>query len=241
MTLKIVRSNELRQEGLAAIFYGPSGFGKTVLLGTLPEGLTLFCDIEGGTASISDKNHDVIRIRSLDDLIELYEALKNGELRYRFVALDSISELEKVIQFSRKSVKGKTFMSMKEYGETAEILREYIRKFRDLKEQGISVVFTALEMLVDIVSETETRTKRVPLVSRKFYEEFCGLMDMVGRLVINKENAERAILFEGNDHFLAKTRIKVVNTTEPPDLTVLFRKIYGIEPSNCDVAKESNK
>ncbi len=241
MTLKIVKSNELRQEGVAMAVYAPSGFGKTVLSGTLPEGITLFCDIDGGTASISDKNHDVIRIRSLNDLIELYEALKNGELRYRFVAFDSVSELEKVIQFSRKSVKGKTFMSMKEYGETAEILREYIRKFRDLKHQGITVVFTALEMLVDIVSETETRTKRVPLVSKKFYEEFCGLMDLVGRLVINKDSGDRAILFEGNDHFMAKTRIKVVDPIESPDLTVLFRKIYGIEPSHCDVAKESNK
>jgi phage nucleotide-binding protein len=230
MTLEIVKSNELKQEGIAAMVYSPSGFGKTTLLGTLPEKLTLICDIEGGTASISDRAHDVIRIKTLKELIELYEALDNGELRYRFVCLDSVSELEKAVQFSRKHIKGKTFLSMKEYGETAEIMREYVRKFRNLKYQGVTVVFTALEMLVDIVSETDTRTKRVPLVSRKFYEEFCGLMDLVGRLVIDKESGERALLFEGNDHFLAKTRIKGVEQIEQPDLTTLFRKIYGIDP-----------
>ena len=241
MSLEILKSNELKQEGIAVLLYGPSGFGKTTLLGTLPEGKTLICDMEGGTSSISDRAHDVIRIKTLKELTELYEALQNGELNYRFVAFDSSSELEKSIQFSRKNLKGKTFMSMREYGETAEIMREYVRKFRNLKYQGITVVFTALEMLVDIVSETETRSKRVPLVSRKFYEEFCGLMDLVGRLVIDKESGDRAILFEGNDHFLAKTRIKVVNPVESPDLTVLFRKIYGIEPKHCDIAKDSNK
>ncbi len=241
MSLEILKSNELKQEGMAVIVYSPSGFGKTTLLGTLPEGKTLICDVEGGTASISDRAHDVIRIKTLKELTELYEALKNGELNYRFVGMDSISELEKAVQFSRKNLKGKAFMSMREYGETAEIMREYVRKFRNLKHQGITVVFTALEMLVDVISETETRHKRVPLVSRKFYEELCGLMDMVGRLVIDKDSGDRAILFEGNDHFLAKTRIKVVNPIESPDLTVLFRKVYGIEPSNCESAKESNK
>jgi len=229
MSLEILKSNELKQEGTAALIYSPSGFGKTTLLGTLPEGKTLICDIEGGTTSISDKAHDVIRVKTLAELIELYEALKNGELKYRFVALDSISELEKTIQFSRKHIKGKSFMSLKEYGETAELMREYIRKFRNLKYQGITVVFTALEMLVDIVTESDARTKRVPLVSRKFYEELCGLMDMVGRLVIHQESNDRALLFEGNENFLAKTRIREVNRVEPADLSKLFRRIYGIK------------
>jgi phage nucleotide-binding protein len=228
MALEILKSNELKQEGIAMAIYAPSGSGKTFSLGTLPEGLTLVCDFEGGTTSISDKAHDIIRIKSLSELIELYEALKSGKLRYRFVALDSISELEKAVQFSRKHTKGKQFMSLREFGETAEIMREYIRKFRDLKYQGITVIFTALEMLVDIVTETDARTKRVPLVSKKFYEELCGLMDLVARLVIHQESSERALLFEGNENFLAKTRIKGVNRVEPADLTKLFRKVYGI-------------
>ncbi len=235
MEFNIVKSNELNQEGKPTLIYSPSGFGKTTLLGTLPEGKTLICDIEGGTTSISDKSHDLIRIRGLKELVDLYEALKNGELKYRFVALDSISELEKAIQFSRKHTKGREFMSMKEYGETAEIMREYVRKFRNLKYQGITVVFTALEMLVDVVTATDMRTKRVPLVSRKFYEELCGLMDMVGRLVINQENGQRALLFEGNDSFLAKTRIKQVNQVEVADLSDIFRRVYGISSKPASV------
>lgn len=239
MKFNIVKSNELKREGTASLVYSPSGFGKTTLLGTLPERLTLICDIEGGTASISDKAHDIIRIKSLSELIELYEALKNGELQYRFVALDSISELEKAIQFSRKHIKGKQFMSLKEFGETSEMMREYIRKFRNLKYQGITVVFIALEMLVDVVTTSDMRTKRVPLVSKKFYEELCGLMDLVGRLVIRQETGERALLFSGDDNFLAKTRIRCVNQVEVADLSDIFRRIYGIS-AKPEASTEAN-
>ena len=99
------------------------------------------------------------------------------------------------------------------------------------------------EPKVDIqVSESETQTKAVPMLSKKFALEACGLVDMVARLVINPNSGERELRFAGNQEFLAKTRVHVVNPVEPPDLTMLYRKIFGIKaPKDEAEPKDESK
>jgi phage nucleotide-binding protein len=225
--MNIVKTDDTKQKAFSMLIYAGSGFGKTTTIATLPEGKTLILDIEGGTTSINNKSHDVVNVTSISTLKEVYEGLRSGNLKYKFVVIDSISELEKMFQFERKNVNGKTFSSLKEYGEMSELMREYIRKFRDLKNKGINVLFTALEMLVEVHSNAGIHTKRVPQVGRKFFEELCGLMDMVARLMIKTETDERFLVFHGNDDYHAKTRISGVEKSELPDLTTLFRKIYS--------------
>ena len=240
MAVTIVKANTLRTEGKSLLIYGDSGVGKTHAIGTLPVGKTLLIDMDAGSETLSETEHDVVRPATFAEFREVYEGLRDGSLKYRFVAVDSLTELEKSLQIFRKHTKGKEFISMKEYGETSELMREYVRKFRDLRNQGISVIFTALEMPLDIqVSESETQTKAVPMLSKKFALEACGLVDMVARLAINRNSGERELHFAGGREFVAKTRVHAVDPVESANLSDLYRKIFGIKaPANGKRAKK---
>ncbi|HRR82452.1 MAG TPA: AAA family ATPase [Planctomycetota bacterium] len=231
VSVTVVKANKLASEGKSLLVYGDSGRGKTWCVGSLPVGLTLIIDFDRGVETLSRTEHDIVRPESFEELVEIYEGLRDGTLKYRFVALDSLSELEKAIQAERKRSKKRTFATLKEHAETSELLRDIVRHFRDLRTQGITTVFTCLEMPFDVeMGEDQTVTKHVPLVSRKFALELCGLVDLVGRLVVNPATGDRELHFAGNNEFIAKTRVHCVNPVEPPDLTALFRKIYGIKP-----------
>ena len=240
MSVNVVAANKLASEGKSLLIYGDSGRGKTFAVGTLPVELTLIIDFDRGIETLSQTEHHVVRPDSYEEVMAIYQGLRDGTLKYRFVALDSLSELEKAIQAERKRVKGKPFSTLKEFGECAEQMREAVRKFRDLRTQGITTVFTCLEMPLDIeLGDSQVITKHVPLVSRKFALELCGLVDMVSRLLINPSTHERELHFGGCREFIAKTRVHAVDPIEPPDLTALFRKIYGIKtPADEQNTKE---
>jgi len=240
MALNIVKADALKTEGKSLIVYGHAGIGKTHALGTLPESKTLIVDLDRGTETIAASRHDVVQPASLGEIYEVHDGLKDGSLKYRFVAIDSLTELEKLLQTSRKVAKSKEFLSMREYGESAELIRELMRKFRDLRRHGVNVVFTCLEQILDVqISESEVRTLSAPLLTKKFSLEACGLVDMVARMVINPNTGRRELHFAGGDPFVAKTRVRAVDPVEPPDLTRLYRKIYGIKPPPAEAKAES--
>ena len=240
MALNIVKADALKTKGKSLIVYGHAGIGKTYALGTLPEGKTLIVDLDRGTETIAASGHDVVQPASLGEIYEVHDGLKDGSLKYRFVAIDSLTELEKILQAVRKKVKGKEFLSMREYGESAELIRELMRKFRDLRKLGINVVFTCLEQILDVqMSESEVRTMSAPLLTKKFSLEACGLVDMVAHLIVNPNTGRRELHFAGGDSCVAKTRVRAVDSVEPPDLTRLYRKVYGIKPPPAEAKAES--
>jgi len=242
VSVNVVKASKLASEGKSLLLYGESGRGKTWCVGSLPEELTLILDFDRGIETLSQTSHHVVRPESYEELMEVYRGLVDGSLKYRFVALDSLSELEKAIQAERKRVKSKPFASLKEFGETAEMMRQTVRQFRDLRAHGITTVFTCLEMPLDIeLGDAQVITKHVPLVGRKFALELCGLVDMVGRLLINPDTRERELHFNGCQEFIAKTRVHAVDAIEPPDLTALFRKIYGIKAADGEASPKDEK
>src|ERR1700760_2225712 len=106
MPLEIKRPDENRF--LKALFFGPSGAGKTHMLGTATEdprtSPMLLIDFEGGDETLAGLDIDVAPVRSWEDYNEVYgplleekdweipgSSLKKGEL-YRSVGIDSISE-----------------------------------------------------------------------------------------------------------------------------------------------------
>lgn len=67
--MQIIKASERMQErgGIKAALFGPSGIGKTTLLRTLPEGKTLFFDLEAGDLAVEGWQGDAIRPRTWDD------------------------------------------------------------------------------------------------------------------------------------------------------------------------------
>lgn len=223
-----------RSKGVTMVLYADSGKGKTVALGTLPEGELLIIDADGGMESIASRNHSVVSLLRTDEpeqngvnkLAQIIMYLRSDECKFKYVAIDSISELEKYVLTSLRIDRGKEYLTIKEYGDTSMVLREYIRVFRDLTERGINIIITALEMPL-IIQETSDGviTKAFPKLTKSLAPELCGLVDMVGRLEINDKTGERRIRFKGAENITAKTRVAGVDDFESTDLSVVFSKI----------------
>lgn len=228
--MEIKKTNHLDQKGHSLIIYADSGKGKTTCLGTLPEKETLIIDIEGGLASIQHKSIDFISIPEgkpgIQKFKEIHEALITGKMNYKYVCLDSITELEKYLQFALLGIRGKEFLQLKEYGDSAQKMREYLRLYRDLTTVGINVIFTALEMPLEIQKNTdELITKLFPMMSKKLAPEICGYVDIVARLVVNSKTGERKLNLIGSDNQIGKTRLRHLDDLESADLSYLFKKI----------------
>lgn len=140
--------------GVKILAYGPAGVGKTVLCATLPAPI-VFVSSENGLLSLGKKN--LIRVYNEFLGLELAEAetradivfqspvmiVRNGlQLRrayewltnpmnahyFRSVAWDSASETAEVMLMASKATKSD---GRQAYGEVADLIAEYFRKFRD--------------------------------------------------------------------------------------------------------------
>jgi len=242
--MKFYRTNEQsKDKGISLLIYGPSGIGKTYCVGTLPEGSSLFVDTDKGNETLISKNHCAVGdIEGVEDLQKLYEALyykRKGFEGFKNIIIDSVSELEKDLQQKRKEKKNKAFMSMKEYAESAEQIREYIRKFRKLVFKGYNVFFTCLEMQKERIVDGEViHTRSVPQTSKRFYEELCSLFDGVALIQANRQG-QRILNFTTSNDFMSKTRFQGIKGQETSDLQVLITKIE--EGRKVKAQSEPNK
>jgi phage nucleotide-binding protein len=205
--------SEQGKVGKTILVYGESGSGKSTLLGTLP-GKTLILDVEGGLTVLRTKeNIDRVGIpESLENLKAVFDAITGAdEIDYDNICLDSGTELEKfmLIRLAANS-KNDGMPSLHDYGVVSYKMRDYMRKLRDLRERGVNVVVTCLEMPLELEqSDNSIRTRLYPMLARKLAPEVCGLFDVVARLEISqKPGAEgtRYLRLDGNESLIAKNR-----------------------------------
>lgn len=74
------------------VIYGPPKVGKTTLLAELPD--SLLVDIDKGTKFVSAQKYEV---NDLDTLLKLVKAVKEGGSPYKFGILDTVTELEPMV------------------------------------------------------------------------------------------------------------------------------------------------
>ena len=199
--------------GVKILFYGESGFGKTKSIGTI-EGKTLLLNAENGTMVLRDKEVDVIDIPDIGTLGNVYLALKNGELQYDNVAIDSLSEVGEMIvnelmQDDYYSDPTNAYPMWKEY--TVRMIK-MCKMFRDLN--GMNVILLAL---VDNVEANGSVTKLPMVPAKKAQAKLISLFDEVyyGQ---TKGEGERWLHTEDGVGYRAKSRSgefgKAVNITE---------------------------
>lgn len=139
MALKIVSPREASHDnGIKILVHGPAGAGKTVLATTAGEP-TLIISAEAGLLSIQDAPDyvKVTEVKSVDDVRHVYSYLSEGT-DFRWVVLDSISEIGEVVLATEKA---NTKDPRQAYGALIDEMGALIRAFRDLP--GYNVVFTA--------------------------------------------------------------------------------------------------
>jgi phage nucleotide-binding protein len=210
-----VKTDKLEQVGATILIYGDSGTGKTTSAGTLPEGSTLFLDVEGGVASLRGRKHDAVRVKDdLSNLRELFQWVRLGGdvgKKYKNVVLDSATELEQHMLIALGSGgKRQGAPELQHYQIAQYRMREYLRILRDLRDRGVNVVVTALEMQLQMEQgQAVQRSRSYPMLAKKIAPEVCGLFDVVGHQVISNKDGhegERFIVLEATDRAVGKNR-----------------------------------
>jgi len=228
---EFVKLGDKVHRGISLIIYSDPGIGKTTLAATLPPDETLIVNVEAGIGPLLGKGHSVFYLqRDLMQLEELYRYLRTEKHPFKYIVIDNISELEQWIIEVLRTGRGKDFPELAEYGDAASKMREYLHKFRDLTEQGLTVVINAWEMNVDLKnSGGEVLTKTSPKMFKKLVPDACGIVDMVGHLECWEKTGDRWVRFHPLKNLIAKTQFKGIDECEPADLVKILEKVYTFD------------
>jgi hypothetical protein len=107
-------------------------------------------------------------------------------------------------------------------------MKEWVRIFRDLVYQGITVVFNAWEFPLEIRNvDGAIITKTFPLIGKKLAPQACGIVDVVGHLEVHEKTGKRWLRFGPSDQYITKSQFKGLDNGELPDLPMLLDKLYA--------------
>lgn len=206
-----------------ALLYCPPGVGKSTAIGLIAErskGKTLVLDIDRTIDRTIAKNEivkDASRLYTVkvdnvntfsdwtEKLKELSEMKREGLLEYDTIAVDNISELERCILSDLGSQgKNKGVPALADY---QYMQFKLVNSLRYMKELGVNIVWTAWEDSREFVMPDGTSyTRLVPKISAKIVDNICGLCDVVGKILINKDG-QHGILLEATQNIYAKNQI----------------------------------
>lgn len=162
------------------LVFGQAGVGKTVFASTAPKPLFVVCDT--GTMSIRDKKIDKINVETFDDVLEVYTALKSGELKYETVVLDTLGNIQK--KSMDKIIGTKTQATIADWQLNIEQIRKLVRLFRDLP---MNVIIICHETFVTDDSTGEVMRVLPMLQGKSLPNEVCAYMDVVGYMVAREK------------------------------------------------------
>lgn len=201
------------------LVYGESGIGKTVLCTTAPKPLIM--SAEQGLLSIADQDIDVTEVKSLSDIIGVYNYLQKGS-EYETICLDSLSEIAQTVLAEYKAIERDPRQA---YGKLGEEVLSLIRKFRDLP---MNVVFIAKQDRV--IDELSGRQNYGPLFpGRILTAEVPYQIDVVMAMRFNRKDGKsyRVLQTEADIQYAAKDRTGKLEKFEKPDLGALITKVTG--------------
>jgi hypothetical protein len=154
----------------------------------------------------------------------IYEYLRFENHPYEFVIIDSSTEMEKFLQFTQCCVASKTVPTLAHYGQAAGLMRKTMMEFRDLKKfannkvgRPINPIFIAGSFPLETLrTADQVTTRRFPMLTKKFSQEICGLVDIVAHLEVDS-NQGRILRVHPTDEVMAKTRYKCLKNIPQPN------------------------
>ena len=131
---------------LKMLVYGPSGIGKTYLLGTacdVPELMPmLVADVEGGLATIRDREVDVVRIQTWTDILDVGNYMVKNPDVYKTLAVDSVSMLFDLCMAAVLGARTNDMPQQRDWGKAAQAFLGFIV---NLTKLPCHVLATSLE------------------------------------------------------------------------------------------------
>ena len=222
------------KQPFTALLYCAPGVGKSTALGLIGEkskGKTLVLDVDRTFVPTMAKDevvHDfskfeVLQVDNINTwtdwtkkLTDLKYEKEAGKLtEYENICVDNISELERCI-LSDLGRQGKN------KGVPAQADYQYMQfklmdSLRFMKSLGLNVIWTAWETTEDYVTLDGTcYTRSYPKISKKIVDNVCGLCEIVGKIIVNKDG-ERGVVMEATQNIYAKNQIdtrKICNVKE---------------------------
>lgn len=222
------------KQPFTALLYCAPGVGKSTALGLIGEkskGKTLVLDVDRTFVPTMAKDevvHDfskfeVLQVDNINTwtdwtkkLTDFKAAKEAGKLtEYENICVDNISELEHCI-LSDLGRQGKN------KGVPAQADYQYMQfklmdSLRFMKSLGLNVIWTAWETTEDYVTLDGTcYTRSYPKISKKIVDNVCGLCEIVGKIIVNKDG-ERGVVMEATQNIYAKNQIdtrKICNVKE---------------------------
>lgn len=214
-----------------SLLYCPPGVGKSTAIGLIAEhsnGNTLVLDVDRTiTRTLSKK--EVVKDTSKIYVMEIENRGKNSELgidgtftawtntlkeltpefikqnNIVNIAVDNISELERCI-LSDLGAQGKN-KGVPAMGDYQYMQFKLVNSLRFMKSLGVNIIWTAWEDCSQFTAPDGTGYNRlVPKVSPKIVDNICGLCDVVGKILINKDG-QHGILLEATQNIYAKNQI----------------------------------
>jgi hypothetical protein len=231
----------INNQGLKLLVYGLLGTGKTVL-GSTPasqDSPVLFINAEAGLLSLKDlpeekkKHISVATVSGIGDIDNVYNLLTTTN-DYKWIVLDSISEIaEVVLADQKKSEKD----GRAAYGNLADIMNVMLRSFRDIENYN---VYMSAKM-TRFTDEISNRTMYWPLMPGKQLTNGIGyLFDEVFALRVESDsegNQTRWLQTQRDMQYECKDRSGKLEMFEPPDLDHIENKIN----SNNTKIEDDNK
>lgn len=223
MAINLRRTSTLARDGVKVLVYGQAGAGKTSLIPTLPNPITL--SAEAGLLSIAAADLPYIEIATIADLRDALAWVSGSEEAREFesVALDSISEIAEVVLNAEKKA---TKDPRQAYGAMQEQMSDLIRAFRDLP--GKHVYMSA--QLSQQKDEMGRLLYSPSMPGQKTGQALPYFFDEVLALRIERDAdgiAQRGLMCDSDGLWLAKDRSGSLDAWEPPHLGVVIEKIGG--------------
>jgi hypothetical protein len=237
MAFKVTTIKEATQEqGLKLLVHGPPGAGKTVLAASTgcPK-QTMIISAEAGLLSLRRMVREypqlglneiaVVTISGLDELQEVYKFLRKGEHDYKWVCLDSISEIAEQV-LNREQANAKDGRAA--YGNLNNIIPQLLRAFRDLP---MNVYFSCKQ---EREKDEETgRTLYSPsMPGKRLTQGISYIFDEVFALRVERDadgEPYHTLQCKGDARYEIKDRSGVLDTFEKPSLQYIYNKIMGAD------------
>lgn len=221
-------------ESINMCIYGDSGAGKTVFAGSAPN--ALFLAIEAGTVSAKRQGStaDLWPISSWQDLVEAYDWLHANPDEYRWVIIDTVTQMQRLcmrgildVAVSENKSRDPDIPALQDWNKYYNMFQRFIMGFNDLP---VNVLYLAQPMKKDddegesLVMPEVNGPSHSPLREATFLCASVSVVAYLQKAVIGKaEDAgtTRSLLFEHMPPYFAKDRYDVfprwVRVTESKD------------------------
>ncbi len=224
--MEIKSTKSVESQNVKVLVYGNAGAGKTYLCSTINEP-ALIISAESGLLSLNKFDIDYVSVNSVKDVLDVFNYLAKDSDggKYKWVCLDSLSEIAEVILADEKK---KEKDPRKAYGTMIDRMTALIRHFRDLRR---NIYMTAkVDRVRDDVTGSVLWSPSMP--GSKLAQSLPFYFDEVFayRHIQNESGESKRFLQTVScSQYLAKDRSGCLNNYEEPNLCNIYNKIKGLK------------